>query len=145
VFRIDSTADDDQWPEFSQAAAEHGMRSTISFPLGVRGNGIGALNLYSREPAAFPDDAEHVGMLFATQAAVALANAQLYESTYRMTQQLQEALVSRAVIDQAKGMLMQEHGIGGDEAFERLRKQSQQENRKLRELAQEMVDRVPEG
>jgi GAF domain-containing protein len=145
VFRIDSTADDDVWPEFSLAAAEHGMRSTISLPLGVRGNAIGALNLYSREPAAFSDDAEHVGMLFAAQASVALANAQLYDSTYRMTQQLQEALVSRAVIDQAKGMLMQEYGIGGDEAFERLRKQSQQQNRKLRELAQEMVDRVPEG
>lgn len=145
VFRIDSTADEDRWPEFSQAAAEHGMRSTISFPLGVRGNGIGALNLYSRQPAAFSDDAEHVGTLFAAQASVALANAQLYDSTYRMTQQLQEALISRAVIDQAKGMLMQEYGIGGDEAFERLRKQSQQQNRKLRELAQEMVDRVPEG
>ncbi len=145
VFRIDSTADDDVWPEFSHAAAEHGMRSTISLPLGVRGNGIGALNLYSREPAAFCDDAEHVGMLFAAQASVALANAQLYDSTYRMTQQLQEALISRAVIDQAKGMLMQEYGIGGEEAFERLRKQSQQQNTKLRELAQEMVNRVPEG
>jgi GAF domain-containing protein len=145
VFRIDSTADDDRWREFSHAAAEHGMRSTISLPLGVRGNGIGALNLYSRQPAAFSDEAEHDGMLFATQASVALANAQLYDSAYRMTQQLQEALISRAVIDQAKGMLMQEYGIGGDEAFERLRKQSQQQNRKLRELAQEMVDRVPEG
>jgi GAF domain-containing protein len=145
VFRIDSTADDDRWREFSRAAAEHGMRSTISLPLGVRGNGIGALNLYSRRPAAFSDEAEHDGMLFAAQASVALANAQLYDSAYRMTQQLQEALISRAVIDQAKGMLMQEYGIGGEEAFERLRKQSQQQNRKLRELAQELVDRVPEG
>ena len=140
VFRIESTAEDEQWPAFSQAAVEHGVRSTISLPLGVRGNGIGALNLYSREPAAFSAESEEIGMLFARQASVALANAQLYDSAYSMTQQLQEALTSRAVIDQAKGMLMREHGIGAEEAFELLRLSSQRQNRKLRDLAQEMVD-----
>jgi GAF domain-containing protein len=142
VFRIESTAEDEHWPAFSQAAAEHGIRSTISLPLGVRGNGIGALNLYSRKPAAFSEDSEQVGLQFAQQASVALANAQLYDSAYRMTQQLQEALTSRAVIDQAKGMLMAQHGIGADEAFDVLRTTSQRENRKLRDLAKEMVDRT---
>ena len=142
VFRIDSTEDDEQWPPFSQAALEHGIRSTISLPLGVRGNGIGALNLYSKQPAAFSDEEERIGMMFATQASVALANAQLYDSAYRMTQQLQEALTSRAVIDQAKGMLMAQHGVGADEAFNILRTTSQRENRKLRELAQELVGRA---
>jgi GAF domain-containing protein len=142
VFRIDSTADDEQFPAFSQAAAEHGMQSTISFPLAVRGNGIGALNLYSKQPAAFSNEDEQVGMLFAEQASVALANAQLYDSAYRMTQQLQEALTSRAVIDQAKGILMARNGVSADEAFNVLRTTSQNQNRKLRELAQEMVDRA---
>jgi AmiR/NasT family two-component response regulator len=59
-----------------------------------------------------------------------------------MTQQLQEALTSRAVIDQAKGVLMGQHGVGADEAFNLLRRQSQPENRKLRELAQEIVERA---
>jgi GAF domain-containing protein len=144
VFRIDSVADDERWPEFSRAAAEHGMHSTISLPLSVRGNGIGALNLYSRQAAAFSNDAEEHGMLFAQQASVALANAQLYDSAYRMTQQLQEALVNRAVIDQAKGMLMARNGVSADEAFDILRTTSQSENRKLRDLARELVDRAPE-
>jgi GAF domain-containing protein len=145
VFRIESTADDEQWPAFSQACLEHGVGSTISFPLGVRGNGIGALNLYSKEPSAFSDDDEQTGMLFAEQASVALTNAQLYDSAYRLTQQLQEALTSRAVIDQAKGILMGQHGVGPDEAFNVLRTTSQRENRKLRDIAQELVDRAPKG
>jgi GAF domain-containing protein len=140
VFRIDSTADDGQWPAFSQAAADHGIQSTISLPLAVRGNGIGALNLYSKQPAAFSDEDEQVGSLFADQASVALTNAQLYDSAYRLTQQLQEALTSRAVIDQAKGILMGQRGVGVDEAFTILRTTSQRENRKLRDIAQELVD-----
>jgi GAF domain-containing protein len=142
VFRIESTAEDEQWPDFSQACVEHGIMSTMSLPLGVRGNGIGALNLYSKEPAAFSEEDEQVGVMFATQASVALANAQLYNSAYRLTQQLQEALTSRAVIDQAKGILMAQHGMGADEAFDTLRTDSQRENRKLRDLAQELVDRA---
>jgi GAF domain-containing protein len=140
VFRIDSTADDGQWPAFSQAAADHGIQSTISLPLAVRGNGIGALNLYSKQPAAFSDEDEQVGSLFADQASVALTNAQLYDSAYRLTQQLQEALTSRAVIDQAKGILMGQRGVGVDEAFTLLRTTSQRENRKLRDIAQQLVD-----
>jgi GAF domain-containing protein len=142
VFRIDSTADDGQWPAFSQAAADHGIQSTISLPLAVRGNGIGALNLYSKQAAAFSDEDEQVGSLFADQASVALTNAQLYDSAYRLTQQLQEALTSRAVIDQAKGILMGQRGVGVDEAFTLLRTTSQRENRKLRDIAQELVDRA---
>jgi GAF domain-containing protein len=145
VFRVDSTAEDEQFPAFSQAAAEHGIQSTISFPLAVRGNGIGALNLYSKQLGAFCADAEKVGMVFADQASVALANAQLYASAYRMTQQLQEALTSRAVIDQAKGILIGQHRVGADEAFDILRTTSQRENRKLRDLAQELVDRASQG
>jgi GAF domain-containing protein len=145
VFRIESTTEDGQWPDFSKACVEHGILSTLSLPLGVRGNGIGALNLYSKEPAAFSEDDEQLGMMFAAQASVALANAQLYDSAYRMTQQLQEALTSRAVIDQAKGILMAKNGGSADEAFNVLRTRSQSENRKLRELAQEMVDRARRG
>jgi GAF domain-containing protein len=145
VFRIESTTKDEQWPAFSQACVDHGIMSTLSLPLGVRGNGIGALNLYAREAAAFSEEHEQVGLMFAAQASVALANAQLYDSAYRMTQQLQEALTSRAVIDQAKGMLMGQHSVSADEAFELLRRQSQRENRKLRELAQELVDRARQG
>jgi GAF domain-containing protein len=140
VFRMESTEGDEHWPAFSQACVAHGIMSTMSLPLGARGNGIGALNLYSKRPAAFSKDDEQLGVLFASQASVALANSQLYESAYRMTQQLQEALTSRATIDEAKGMIMAQHGVGPDEAFDILRTTSQRANRKLRELARELVD-----
>src|SRR5829696_7891539 len=142
IFRVPSTTDDERWPPFSQACLEHGIKSTLSLPLGVRGNGIGALNLYACEPAAFTPEEEELGMMFAAQASVALANAQLYDSAYRMTQQLQEALTSRAVIDQAKGILMGRHGVGAEEAFTLLRTASQRENRKLRDLAEELVEQT---
>jgi GAF domain-containing protein len=145
VFGVPSTTDEERWPEFAQAAAEHGMMSTLSLPLAVRGHGIGALNLYAKKRAAFSEEEEQVGMMFAAQASVALANAQLYDSAYRMTQQLQDALTSRAVIDQAMGILMARNGIGADEAFEVLRTTSQNENRKLRELAQDIVDRASQS
>jgi AmiR/NasT family two-component response regulator len=63
-------------------------------------------------------------MMFAEQASVALANAQLYESAYRKTQQLQEALTSRAVIDQAKGIVLAQNHLTADEAFDLLRRTS---------------------
>jgi AmiR/NasT family two-component response regulator len=69
-------------------------------------------------------------------------NAQLYDSACRLTQQLQEALTSRAMIDQAKGIIMSQSGVGAEEAFGMLRSASQRENRKLRDLAQETVDRA---
>src|SRR5215211_6726729 len=60
VFRVPSTTEDETWPPFSQACLEHGIMSSLSLPLGVRGNGIGALNLYAREPAAFSEEQEQV-------------------------------------------------------------------------------------
>ena len=142
VFRIESTTQDERWGAFSEACVEHGIMSTLSLPLGVRGNGIGALNLYAKQPGAFSEEDEQLGMMFAAQASVALANAQLYDSAYRLTQQLQEALTSRAVIDQAKGILMGKEGVGPDEAFNLLRTASQRENRKLRDIAQDLVDQA---
>jgi GAF domain-containing protein len=145
VIRIESTPDDEQWPEFSQAAADHGVLSTLSLPLVVRDEGIGALNLYSRAADGFDEHDEQLGLRFAQQASVALANAQTYQSAYKLTRELNEALVSRAVIDQAKGITMRTAGVDADGAFEMLVQQSQTENRKLREIAQQLVDQQTRG
>lgn len=139
TYRIDSTADDDHWPEFSGVAHAAGINSTLSLPLLVEDDSVGALNLYSREPAAFDDHGERVGMAFASQAAVALANAQAYWGAKDVADQLHEAMKSRAVIEQAKGILMAAQGCDPDEAFELLVKASQRSNRKLRDVAQEIV------
>jgi GAF domain-containing protein len=142
VFRIASTAADKRWGTFSQTAAAHGIGSTISFPLAARGKSFGALNLYSKSKEAFSHADEENGMQFAHQASVAIANAQLYDRAYRLSQQLNEALTSRAVIDQAKGILMAQAGVSADEAFALLTQTSQRENRKVREIARELVDRA---
>ncbi len=140
VTRIESTTDDELWPEFSQGAADHGVLSTLSLPLVVRDEAIGALNLYSRAADGFDEQDEQLGIRFAQQASVALANAQTYQSAHRLTRELNEALASRAVIDQAKGIIMGSARVDADGAFELLVKQSQTKNRKLREIAQELVD-----
>ena len=144
IYRIDSTEDDERWPPFSQAAAAHGVRSTISFPLVVNGESMGALNFYSRSPAAFADGGSEAGQPFATQAAIVLANAQVYWDAKALNEGLTEAMRSRAVIEQAKGILMAAGGRTPDDAFGLLVRASQRENRKLRDIAAELVQRAQE-
>lgn len=145
VNRIDSTATDPRWRRFCNAAAEHGVASVLSLPLVVRDSSIGALNLYSHQEAGFDDSDERVADLFADQAAVGLANAQTHESAVVLSQNLAIALESRAVIDQAKGILMA-RGVGtSQDAFDELRRRSQHENKKLRDVAQQIADETVAG
>lgn len=136
-FRIDDTKLDERWPEFAAAAAEHGVRSTLSIPLMVGDAALGALNLYSRTVGAFvdPDSAA----LFGSQAAVVLANAQAYWAAQHLADQLDTAIKTRAVIEQAKGILMAQHGCSPDEAFDMLSRTSQHTNTKLRDVAAQIV------
>ena len=138
TYLVADLAADGRWPEFAAVAVRHGIRSSLSLPLAVRGEPIGALNLYSQDLDGFAA-ALPAGRLFARQAAVAIANAELYDTTRKLAEQLQEAMASRAVIEQAKGVLMAEQGCGPKEAFELLRQASQRENVKLRDIAQRIV------
>jgi GAF domain-containing protein len=139
VFRVDSTADDNRWPAFSRAAAKCGILSTMSIPLVAHDEELGALNLYSRTAGSFSDDDERLGLVLAEQASVAIANAEVYWRTKRVTTQLEQALLSRDLIGQAKGILMAREGFGADQAFDVLKRASQRSNRKLREVAEEIV------
>jgi GAF domain-containing protein len=139
VLRIDDTLADDRWPEFAAAAAGHGVRSTLSLPLHSDDAVPGALNLYSRHVGAFADNDQIVGVLVA-HAATSLANATAFSAAQELSEQLQEALDSRAVIEQAKGILMAEHGFDADTAFDTLRLRSQHANRKLRDVAAVVVN-----
>ena len=142
IFRIDDTAKDDRWRAFSDAAAAHGIQSTVSLPLVANHEGVGALNFYSRTAAAFTDDDVEVGSQYATQAAIVLANSQAYWDAYQLSQDLTTAMRSRAVIEQAKGILMGAQRCSSDEAFQILVRVSQRENRKLRDIAEELVSRI---
>ena len=139
TYVVAEMTDEARWPVFASVAVRQGIRSSLSLPLRVRGESIGALNLYSTDHDGFGGSVE-LGRLFAGQAGVAIANAEVYRASRSMAEQLQEAMQSRAVIEQAKGVLMAEQGCRPDEAFELLRQASQRENVKLRDIAQRIVD-----
>jgi transcriptional regulator with GAF, ATPase, and Fis domain len=143
VVRLDDMTDSmDDYPEFAKAAEAHGIHSTISLPLVAGDQAIGALNLYSRATDGFSTQDEELGQELASAAAIVLANASAYWEASQMSEQLAEAMRSRAVIEQAKGMLMaRSPSLTPDDAFDLLRKASQRENVKLRDIAQRIVER----
>lgn len=139
---VESLERDDRWPEFGAAAMAHGVRSTLSLPLLSGNNAVGALNLYAGSDRAFGDAEAAIGELFAAQATVVLVNARSYWGARLKSEHLEQALASREVIDMAKGVIMNVMGCGPQQAFETLVSQSQRENRKLREIAAEIVARA---
>ena len=145
VVRLDDmVSGSEQYPEFAAAASAHGVESTLSLPLLAGGRGLGALNMYARKPNAFTVDDESLGVNLAAAAAIVLANASAYWDASQLNEQLTEAMRSRAVIEQAKGILMaRSPELGPDDAFDVLRRASQRENLKLRHIAQRIVDRKP--
>ena len=140
VFRVDSTATDMRWPEFLRQARSEGVGSILAFPLVVRQDGLGALNLYAEAEHAFGPSEERTGLAFATHASITLSHAQGYWRQEQARQHLEVALTTRGIIDQAKGVLMARTGRTAEEAFESLRKASQRTNRKVSELAHEIVE-----
>jgi len=141
-YRIESTLQPGRWQAFRDSAARHGVLSTLSLPLKTDDTTIGAINLYSETEGAFADDDQRVAEMFATQAAFLLANAQAYWDARLLSENLEQAMESRAQIEQAKGIIMATTGTDADGAFEQLKQQSQHENVKLREIAAEIVARA---
>ena len=142
---IDDTAHSAGYPDFARAAARKGVRHTMSIGLPVQRQTIGALNVYGTDDTPFDEAKQELATAFASYAAVAVANAGVYATTATLAANLQRALDSRAVIDQAKGILMGRHGLAADAAFDLLSKESQLANRKLRDIAQDLVDEVQRG
>ena len=130
--RLADVASDQRWPEFTRRAAELGVGSMLAVQLYVERDNLGALNLFSDQPDAFDEESESVALLFAAHAAVAMSAAQQID-------QLQHAVGTRDTIGQAKGILIERFGITGEQAFTLLVRASQQENRKLHEIAAELV------
>jgi GAF domain-containing protein len=130
---------DPRYAEFCALAFEEGLGSVLAVPLDVDGSAVGALNLYSRATGAFDESAQDIAVSFATQAAIALINIELYDGARALSRQLGDAMDSRAVIEQAKGMVMGRDGCTADEAFGKLKLISQESNTKLHEVAQALV------
>jgi GAF domain-containing protein len=131
-----------RWPHYVPHALDAGARSSLSVGLPVHEKVTGALNLYAMKPEAFDDEAVLLAQTFSGYAAVALANAHLYDATASLAQHMQAAMEHRAVIEQAKGIIMAERHCSSDEAFKIMSKISQDSNRKLRDIATALVDRA---
>ena len=130
-----------RWPDYTRVAAERGSLSSLSAPVPVREGLHGGLNLYAMEANAF-GGARDVAVTFASYAAVAVHNMHLYESTRELADNLDIAMRTRAVIEQAKGILMSQRRCDATEAFNLLAATSQRSNRKLRDIAHAIVDGV---
>lgn len=137
---VDDLAETDVWPQFRPLALAAGLHSALAYRLFAGSDTLGALQLYARQPAAFDSTGRAQGLIFAAHAGVALALATTHEADREKAEQLQVALVSREMIGQAQGILMERERITADQAFDLLRKASQRLNVKLRDVAQTLVD-----
>ena len=134
---------DERWPRFGPKAAELGLGSLLSFhllPPKRRTPSLGALNLYGTTTDAFTRRDRSVAAVLAAHASIALSAAASTSDLRRANQELREALESRDVIGQAKGILMERHRVSAEEAFDMLKRASQHLNVKLRSVAQDVAD-----
>jgi GAF domain-containing protein len=139
---VPDTDTEQRWPGWAAAAVQAGAHSSLSVGLPVHEQVTGALNIYATTTNAFDDDAITIAQTFAGFAAVGLANAHLYESQATLAGHLQKAMANRAVIEQAKGIIMNDQHCTPDQAFAILAKLSQDTNRKLRDVATALVARA---
>ncbi len=135
----DDLADDTRWPLYGPEATAAGVRSVLALSLSARGT-KGALNLYARYPQAFGVIDRAKGLLLAGLAGQALSTAQAHDAEIQRLDNLQGALLTRAVIGQAQGILIERERVTADQAFDILRRASQHLNIKLRDVAQNLVD-----
>jgi GAF domain-containing protein len=138
--RSGSLGGEKMWPRFGPRVGRLGVHSALSLPLVVSDEVIGAINVYAHGKDVFDEHAAKLGELFAKPAAVAVRNAQILAHALALTTQLQKALSTRPVIDQAIGLIRGRSGRSAEEAFSQLRAISQAEHRKLAEVAQRIVD-----
>ena len=139
MFLVDDMRTEQRWPDYAQNVVAHGVLSSLSVPLPFQGVTIGALDTYAGQPKVFDDSDVESAQEVAAWIAVAVGNAEAAARTSEDLTQLRTVMMSRACIEQAKGILMERHKITEDEAFTKLTHASQRTNTKLRDVAEELV------
>ncbi len=142
VVHVPDVRGERRWSGLDVVMAGHGMTSVLAVPLVVRDGAAGVLNLYSGAVAGFDERDQELARALAAHAAVALTAALRTYDQVSLTDNLRIALSSRSVIDQAIGIVMGRERCSADQAFDVLRKVSQQRNTKLRHVATELVTAV---
>ena len=142
LLRVDEMHTEERWPDYvAHLLATSPIRSSLSVPLPYQGSSIGALNNYSTQPGAFASpESLRAGSDVAEAVAVAVANADAHAQLFDQARNMRIAMESRAVIEQAKGVLMAQRHVSAEQAFEILREASQRYNRKLRDIASGIVE-----
>jgi GAF domain-containing protein len=130
--RVDDLAADPRWPVLGPRAGARGVGSMLCLQLFASEDTLGALDLFAHAKSAFTDESEHIGLLLASHAAIAVADAQKLEHAA-------VALVNRDIIGQAKGILMERFKLTADQAFDVLARVSQDSNRKLHVVAEHLA------
>ncbi len=129
-----------RWPSFAAAAAEAGFRSAFALPLRLRDMTIGALNLFSVTQTPMDEADVIVARAFADLATLSIVQHRATAESQRLNEQLASALMSRVVIEQAKGVISERAGVDMAEAFARLRSYARGGNRRLTDVAEAAVD-----
>jgi transcriptional regulator with GAF, ATPase, and Fis domain len=130
----------DRWPQFAPVAASHGYAAVCALPMRLRSEVIGALNLFINRVGSLAEDKQRIAQALADVATIGLLQERSISSRDILTTQLETALHSRIIIEQAKGVLAERLGIDPGRAFELLRDSARSGNRKLAELAGAVVD-----
>ncbi|WP_235927938.1 GAF and ANTAR domain-containing protein [Goekera deserti] len=136
---VDDMRTEERWPDYARRVTDLGVLSSLSVPLPFQGETVGALNNYATRPEAFGEEARVLGEQVAAAVAVAVANADAVARAGDAAENMQAAMRSRAVIEQAKGILMERHRLTADAAFTVLTRASQRSNTKLRDVAEELA------
>lgn len=131
---------DDRWPRFAPRALDAGFRSVYAFPMRLRGTTIGALNLFCAQEGGLDEADVIAAQAFADIATVAILQQRAVAEAQAVTEQLTQALNSRVVIEQAKGMVAQLTGLDMERSFERLRSHARNHNRRLGDVARSVID-----
>ena len=140
LFLVDDMRTDQRWPDYAQHAADRGVGSSLSVPLPFQAATLGAMNNYATRPHAFTEEDIEVATAVAPWVAYAVNNASVAASAAEQTANMVAAMTTRAVIEQAKGILMERHRLTSDQAFNLLSRTSQRTGSKLRDVAADLVE-----
>lgn len=129
-----------RWPDYTSAAQKSGIRAVAGIPMHADSEVIGAVNLYDSRPRAWTDEDLRIAGTFADIATGYLVHASAAQQQQRTAEQLQRALDTRLIIEQAKGVLANRHELSMDEAFGRLRTYARGNNKRIHDVAREVVN-----
>jgi GAF domain-containing protein len=132
----------DRWPKFKEEAAAQGFQSVHAFPLRVRGKAIGAMNLFRAETGELSEEDVAIGQALADVSTISIMQERTIRESATVNEQLQRALNSRVLIEQAKGMIAHTSNVDTNEAFEILRGHARSHNTSLRETAEAVLSRA---